>query len=111
MFYIGQKVVCINDSFPLRILEFASNLPRKDQIYTIRSIWRGKSIYTGELKLGFNLEELQNGERFGFFADRFAPLVEKLDQACQRNAWELTSPVWVSPAVTVSPDPQRSFFV
>ena len=95
MFYIGQKVVCINDRFPLQILELTSDLPRKGQIYTIRSIRRGKSIYTGASKLGFKVEELQDGARVDFFADRFAPLVEKLDQACQRNAWELASPARV----------------
>ena len=100
MFYIGQKVVCINDRFPQRILEWTSDLPREGQIYTIRSISRGKSLYTGESKLGFRLEELREGH-CGFFADRFAPLVEKLDQACQRNARELTSPARVElPVVT-----------
>jgi hypothetical protein len=95
MWYIGQKVVCVNDRFPRRVLEWASNLPRKGQIYTIRSIGRGECIYTGQLRFGFKLEELQNAPRFGFFAERFAPLVDELDQACQRNAWELTSPAWV----------------
>jgi hypothetical protein len=95
MWYVGQKVVCVDDRFPRRVLEWASNLPRKGQIYTIRSIGRGECIYTGQLRFGFKLEELQNAAGFGFFAERFAPLVDELDQACQRNAWELTSPLSV----------------
>jgi hypothetical protein len=89
MWFIGQKVVCVNDRFPIQILEWASNLPLKGRIYTICRIGRGPSIYTGERGLGFELEELPNG-KFAFFAERFAPLADKLDQACQRNALELT---------------------
>jgi hypothetical protein len=89
MWFIGQKVVCINDRFPIQILEWASNLPRNGQIYTIHRMGPGSSIYTGERTFGFELEELPNG-KFAFFAERFAPLVDKLDQACQRNALELT---------------------
>jgi hypothetical protein len=76
MWFIGQRVLCINDRFPLHILEWASNLPRKGRIYTIRFIGQGESIYSGESRLGFILEELQNGECFAFFAERFAPLAE-----------------------------------
>jgi hypothetical protein len=100
MWFIGQKVVCINDRFPQRILEWTSDLPRKGRIYTIRSMARGKSIYPGESKLGFKLAELQSG-RIGFFVDRFAPLTKRLDQACQRNASELTSPPLVEIPVAV----------
>src|SRR5207253_6808674 len=79
MWFIGQKVVCVNDRFPMQILEWASNLPRKGRIYTIRWIGVGPSIYTGERKLGFELEQLKYG-KFAYFAERFAPLVEKSDQ-------------------------------
>jgi len=95
MWFIGQKVVCINDRFPAQILQWASNLPRRGSIYTIRWIGPGESIYTGERTLGFVLEELQNADHFAFFAERFAPLVDKLDQACQAKASELT----VTPSV------------
>jgi hypothetical protein len=93
MWFINQKVVCVDARFPLCILEWASQLPCEGRIYTIRVIVCGKSIYTGELKVGFRLQELQNGERFGFFSERFAPMLEILDQACQRNA--SASPAWV----------------
>jgi hypothetical protein len=89
MWFIGQKVICVNDCFPIQILEWASNLPRKGRIYTICWIGPGSSIYTGERTFGFELEELPNG-KFSFFAERFVPLVDKLAQACQRNALELT---------------------
>lgn len=109
MWFIGQKVVCVNDRFPIQILEWASNLPRKGRIYTICWIGRGPSIYfafcagraPGERGLGFELEELPNG-KFAFFAERFAPLVDKLDQACQRRMSALTSPLQPESPVLVS---------
>ena len=101
MWYIGQKVVCVDDRFPRRVLEWTSNLPRKGQIYTIRWIGRGESLYTGESKFGLKLEELQTAERFGFFADRFAPLLEKLDEACQAKALELIAPSPLSPPMPI----------
>ena len=74
-FFPGQRVVCIDDKFPVQILDWASNLPHKGTIYTIRRIACAPSIYTGELKVGVFLEELANG-KCGFFASRFAPISE-----------------------------------
>jgi hypothetical protein len=101
MWYIGQKVVCVDDRFPRQVLEWASTLPRKGHIYTIRGFGRGKSLYTGEWTFGLKLEELQTAERFGFFANRFVPLLDELDRACQRKAWELTSPLLVPPSMPI----------
>ena len=86
-FFPGQRVICIDDKFPLQVLDWASNLPRKGAIYTIRAIGRGPSIYNGDLKFGVYLEELENG-RFGFFASRFAPIAEKSDVAQQATTLE-----------------------
>src|SRR5438067_1397897 len=93
MWYIGQKLVCVDGRFPQQILDWATDLPRKGRVYTIRSMAHGKSLYTGEPKFGFRLEELQPG-RCGFFAERFAPLLDALAEACQANASE-RSPAWV----------------
>ncbi len=93
-FFPGLRVICINDRFPVQVLEWASNLPRQGQIYTIQSIQWGKCLYTRRPTLGFFLHELPNPPHFGFGfrADRFAPLLEKLDEACQAKALELIAP-------------------
>ena len=106
MWFIGQKVVCVNDRFPTHILEWTASLPRKGQVYTIRSIVNGPSLYSRKLTVGFQLNELRTiQDRLGFLADRFAPLLEKVDQACQAKALELAmrplaSPPMVLPAAT-----------
>jgi hypothetical protein len=107
MWYLGQKIVCINDRFPPCAPEWISEPPRKGQIYTIERMVHGKSIYTGKPKFGFRLKELPNG-RCGFFAERFAPLLNLLDQACLVNISQLTTPPWIelplTPGVRGVPD-------
>ena len=95
MWFIGQRVVCIDDRFPVQILDWASNLPRNGHVYTIQSITSGVCLYTRQRPtLGFFLHELQNPPHgLSFRAVRFAPLLEKLDEACQRRVSALTSPV------------------
>src|SRR5437660_1415511 len=91
---VGQKVVCVNDRFPQQILEWASNLPREGQTYTIRSVEIGRCLYTRRVTVGLFLHELRTlQDRLAFRADRFAPVLEKLDEACQRRVSALTSPV------------------
>src|SRR5260370_12460876 len=92
-FFPGLRVICINDRFPVQVLEWASNLPRQGQIYTIQYNQWGKCLYTRRPTLGFFLHELPNPPHiFGFRADRFAPLLEKLNEACQAKALELIAP-------------------
>jgi len=89
-----QRVVCINGRFPQQILEWASNLPREGQTYSIRSIEIGRCLYTRRVTVGLFLLELPTlQDRLAFRADRFAPLLETLDEACQRRVSALTSPV------------------
>jgi hypothetical protein len=90
MFVKGQKVVCINDEFPALALEMYSQLPKKDSVYTIRSVFIGRGNLTKagsgqqDGEIGILLEELVNprdpalktglsGE-LGFNSERFAPL-------------------------------------
>jgi len=92
MFDIGQKVACINDEFSATIRHLYSQLPVKDEIYTVRSVDIGRAKVTSEAG-GSNevsylvlLEELKNpddpymkegaGQEMGFRSDRFAPLEE-----------------------------------
>jgi hypothetical protein len=100
---IGQRVVCINGRFPQQILEWASNPPREDQTYTIHSIEIGRCLYTRKVTVGLFLHGLPTLEdRLAFRADRFAPLLEKLDEACQRRVSALTSSVPLRLPVSVS---------
>lgn len=96
MFVKGQKVVCVNDQFPAAALKLYSQLPKKDSVYTVRSVYIGRGNYTlaksGQMEgeIGLLLEELINprdpslkanltGE-LGFNSERFAPLVHEEDE-------------------------------
>ncbi len=55
---VDQKVVCINDRFPIQVLEWGSNLPKLGSVYTISDIEivdayqgpRGPALLLAELK-------------------------------------------------------------
>jgi hypothetical protein len=73
-FRVGQKVVCVKGPRRHRNV----NQPKVGEIYTIRLIY--PSSLTGEP--GFLLEEIvnglhPNGREYGFYADRFRPVVER----------------------------------
>jgi hypothetical protein len=87
----GQKVVCVNDSFPEIVRAIYKELPVKDNIYTIREVFLGreKIVKGGDsATVGLLLEELTNppdpfhkGEQeLGFSSERFAPLNELPDE-------------------------------
>lgn len=92
MFDIGQKVACINDDFSATVRHLYKQLPRKDEIYTVREVSIGRSQVTSgagganEVSYLVLLEELHNpddpymqegaGQEMGFRSDRFAPLEE-----------------------------------
>lgn len=87
MFITGQKVVCIDGSFPLGIEKFYTALPQQDTVYVVRGMAPA---------VGFNLQEelavylvgLHNPcsdqppypER-GFRCERFQPLDELTEDA------------------------------
>ncbi len=100
----GQKVVCINDTFPELIRALYRELPVKDNIYTIREVFLGreKIVRGGDTAtVGLLLEELTNppdpfhqGEQeLGFSSERFAPLNElppeevEEEEALHTGAW------------------------
>ncbi len=83
----GQKVVCINDTFPDFVHTLYKQLPVKGDTYTIREVFLGreKMVRGGDsATVGLLLEELHNppdpfykGEQeLGFSSERFAPLEE-----------------------------------
>ena len=97
MFKTGQRVVCINDDFEPWVYDLYRSLPKKDKVYTVRSVGVGRSNPTfavnddAEIKLTgaefdmlILLKELPNPDdphssvkqELGFRAERFAPLQE-----------------------------------
>jgi hypothetical protein len=83
----GQKVVCVNDTFPPLIRTLYKQLPVKDRIYTVREVFLGreKIVRGGDTAtVGLLLEELKNPpdpfhqgqQELGFSSERFAPLNE-----------------------------------
>ena len=97
MFTTGQRVVCINDDFEPWVFDLYRSLPKKDKVYTVRSISMGRSnpqfavnddaeikLVGAEFDVMILLKELLNGDdphssvkqELGFRAERFAPLQE-----------------------------------
>ena len=82
MFIHNQKVVCIDDNFPLGIEKLYNQLPVKDQIYVIRDVVPGQALSGAEGEVAVYLIGLNNptnmvGVERGFNAERFAPLSYK----------------------------------
>ena len=87
----GQKVVCINDTFPAVIRAIYKQLPVKGTSYTIREVFLGreKIVRGGDsATVGLLLNELNNPpdpfhmgkQELGFSSERFAPLEEIPDE-------------------------------
>ena len=87
MFIPNQKVVCIDDQFPLGIEKLYTQLPVKDQIYVIRDVVPGQALSGAEGEVAVYLIGLNNptnkvGVERGFNAERFAPLsYQEVDDA------------------------------
>lgn len=84
MFFIGQKVVCINDDWgPLSCLLLRT--PRKDVVYQIRYIRKPVWTFANAADCYLLLEEIKNLEWFGpgpdgeaaFTCDDFRPLIDR----------------------------------
>lgn len=86
----GQKVVCINDSFPQFVRALYKQLPVKGKTYRVREVFLGreKIVNGGETAtVGLLLDELHNPpdpfyagkQELGFSSERFAPLEELPD--------------------------------
>jgi hypothetical protein len=82
---IGMKVVCVNDDFPKPLLKLYEELPKKNEVYTVRVIYHGRDRLHPtdkfEYMAAFLLEELHNpedpkkkGAELGFKASRFRPV-------------------------------------
>ena len=108
---VGQKVVCINDSFPGPIRKLYTAVPVKGTTYVIRSVYSARGIAfpskpgAADGEIGLLLVGLRNppdpknkhGQELGFNAERFRPL----DELQQENEAEI---VWASPLKTNAPN-------
>ncbi len=71
---VDQKVVCINDRFPIQVLKWGSNLPKRGSVYTISDI-KIVDAYQGPRGPALLLAELKNpGDRLWFHPKRFVVL-------------------------------------
>ena len=96
----GQKVVCINDHFPLEVIPFYVRLPVKGTVYTVRDVMLGVTLAGEEGQIAITLEEIRNPvvpqqsggaiER-GFLAERFAPLQDDLVEEAMNQVRELVT--------------------
>lgn len=79
MFYVGQRVVCIDDRFDPSIVAWADHLPRAGEIYTVRSCKNAPDHATGVSGPSFKLLEIANprteqGGEVTFSSERFEPI-------------------------------------
>lgn len=110
MFDVGQKVVCIDDTFAPWVYDLYKALPKKNSSYTVRMMAPGRSnpeFVVGEdakmtmthadFDIVLYLEELHNPNdphasievELGFKAERFAPLEELVETETAREAMKV----------------------
>jgi len=78
---IGQRVICINDSFPSAVTDWCDHLPIAGYVYTIRALQIGHNDVNGLSNLGLLLKEIVNptsswGCEAGFIHTRFIPWLD-----------------------------------
>lgn len=96
MFQQGQRIVCVDDNFAPWVFDFYKQLPKKGDVYTVRSTGMGaanpnwnvsdKGVFRADTEPDFNVlvEELHNPDdptcsfkqELSFKAERFAPMEE-----------------------------------
>ncbi len=86
-FYIGQKVVCVDDRIPKNRREYHSAMPKKGCVYVVREvvIIRNK---TGLNLIGIQSATHPSGSPFSFKAWRFRPLDDMKEEASNRQQEE-----------------------
>ena len=75
MFSINDKVVCVDDAFPVHALLFLDGLPQKGRVYVVRAVQVNDGV--GLLLVGFRGAwcPVRNAE-FCFAPERFRKLSE-----------------------------------
>ncbi len=98
MFQTNQRIVCVDDSWPAWVFDLYKQLPKKGEVYTVRSLSPGRSnpnfvvnkdaeitMAGAQFDLLILLQELRNPDdphstikqELGFRAERFADMLEE----------------------------------
>lgn len=88
MISVGSKVVCIDDSFPIQLLDWTSAWPRKGRVYTVSRLHYNPHYATQVTGPGVQLEEFDSGKAF-FCLWRFRELTS--EDACDERDAEFTT--------------------
>jgi hypothetical protein len=56
----GSLVICINDNFPVLVWDYAREIPRKGNVYTVKDVGPGRDPVTRVSGPGLVLFELDN---------------------------------------------------
>lgn len=94
MFEINQKIVCINDDFPVEVYERLDHTPIEGSTYTVRDIVPAMNLKGGE-DCAVLLNEIRNpmnqlGVESGFGAWRFRPLEEITNKKTKKERNKIT---------------------
>lgn len=100
---VGQKIICVNDTFPEFIMEFYDQLPKKDQVYVIRQVSMGVNFKAELGEVCLLLVGIHNPKsdkppfpERGFNSERFRPLEEVQGRKTESEP----AVVWASPEKT-----------
>lgn len=78
--YPGQRVICIDGKLSPDVWEWAAQIPREGEIYTIQRVYVGTNRITGRKEGGVDLVEVDtflpgsSRPRLGWYVGRFAPV-------------------------------------
>jgi hypothetical protein len=96
---VGEKVVCIDDKFPLEIGKFYQALPVEGQVYVVRDMIDG-GTWSGEPEIAVYLVGLHNPKsdkppyfERGFSIKRFRPLDEVQGRAKREESEEIVTAI------------------
>jgi hypothetical protein len=104
-YYVGQRVVCINDNYGSCIAEWCNVFPRKGRVYTVKRVLVCPDTFTHEAGVGLFLEELNNfTDRFCYSAWRFKPVVVRSECVASLHAFATSlEPCTFESGVTLKP--------
>lgn len=94
-FYTGQRVICIDGKLSSDVREWAGQIPREGEVYTIQRVYDGTNRISGCRETGVDLVEVDTflpgslKGRLGWYAGRFAPL--DLEEVSTRKRKKRTS--------------------
>ena len=96
IFRAGQKVVCIDDKFPIQFWDWADYIPREGAVYTVRWFDAVRHGITGQRIPGILLNEIINPTFGGrgemhFWTRRFRPVELENERAAESESVILTS--------------------